>query len=319
MTKTALMIGATGGIGNAMTQSLLDHDWQVRALHRNPDQARTKFSHLSSVEWVNGDAMNEADVVNAAQGVDIVVHAANPPGYKDWHGLAVPMLENSIVAATSVGARLVFPGNVYNYGPDAWPLVSEASPQSPRTRKGAIRVEMEQMLQQAAEQGARVLVVRAADFFGANAPGSWLQSVIVKPGQKIKAVTYPGRHDVGHAWAYLPDLAETIACLVDRDDELGAFEVFNFGGHYFARGSELADAIKQVASVPDAATKSMPWIALYIAAPFVSLFREILEMRYLWKIDLRLDNSKLVEFLGAEPHTPLDRAPKSTLISLECI
>ena len=229
------------------------------------------------------------------------------------------MLRNAIAAATSAGARLVFPGNVYNYGPDSWPVVTEASPQNPQTRKGAIRVEMEQMLGQAAKDGARVLVVRAGDFFGSNAPGSWFQSTIVKPGRKIKAVVYPGKHDVGHAWAYLPDLAETIACLVERDDELAAFEVFNFGGHYFSRGGALADAVKKAAGVPDAATKPLPWIALYAAAPFVAMFREILEMRYLWKIDLRLDNAKLVAFLGAEPHTPLDRALKDTLVSMKCL
>jgi hypothetical protein len=36
-------------------------------------------------------------------------------------------------------------------------------------------------------------------------------------------------------------------------------------------------------------------------------------MRYLWREDIRLDNSRLVAFLGAEPHTPLDVAVAETL------
>jgi hypothetical protein len=44
----------------------------------------------------------------------------------------------------------VFPGTVYNFGPDAFPLLSEHSPQRPLTRKGQIRVDMERRLEAAA-------------------------------------------------------------------------------------------------------------------------------------------------------------------------
>jgi hypothetical protein len=53
------------------------------------------------------------------------------------------MLDSSIAAAKASGARILFPGTVYNFGPDAWPILREDSPQRPKTRKGAIRVEME--------------------------------------------------------------------------------------------------------------------------------------------------------------------------------
>lgn len=45
-----------------------------------------------------------------------------------------------------------------------------------------------------------------------------------------------------------------------------------------------------------------------LAAPFVEMCREMLEMRYLWNTPVELDNTKLLAFLGAEPHTTLDRA-----------
>ena len=46
---------------------------------------------------------------------------------------------------------------------------------------------------------------------------------------------------------------------------------------------------------------------------------ELLEMRYLWQNELRMDNSKLVAMLGQEPHTPLETAVEETLIGLGCI
>jgi nucleoside-diphosphate-sugar epimerase len=45
----------------------------------------------------------------------------------------------------------------------------------------------------------------------------------------------------------------------------------------------------------------------------------MLEMRYLWREPLRMDNSRLVAPLGQEPHTPLDDAVKETLKGLGCL
>src|SRR6185503_11313363 len=122
--------------------------WTVRALNRDVEHAKRRLAWLGPVEWVQGDAMNPSQVVAAAAGTSVVVHAVNPPGYKNWKGLALPMLESTIAAARAEGARILLPGNVYNYGPDAFPRLSEASPQHPLTRKGAIRVAMEQRLAQ---------------------------------------------------------------------------------------------------------------------------------------------------------------------------
>lgn len=57
----------------------------------------------------------------------------------------------------------------------------------------------------------------------------------------------------------------------------------------------------------------------YALSPFVTVFREMLELRYLWKRPMRLDNAKLVAFLGAEPHTPIDAAVHATLVGLGCL
>jgi hypothetical protein len=54
-------------------------------------------------------------------------------------------------------------------------------------------------------------------------------------------------------------------------------------------------------------------------APFVTFLREALEMRYSWRIPLRLDNAKLVSLIGQEPHMPIDEALRQTLLALGCI
>lgn len=319
MTRTALVIGATGGIGGQSARELLARGWRVRALHRNPQQAAEKFASLGPVEWVKGDAMCAGEVIAAAAGVSVVVHAANPPGYRNWKGLALPMLESSIAAARAAGARLVLPGTIYNYGPDAFPVLSERSAQRPTTRKGAIRVAMEQRLQEAARTGVRVLIVRAGDFFGPHAGNTWFSQGLVKPGRPLRSVTYPGRPEVGHAWAYLPDLARTIGQLLEREAELQPFDVFHFAGHSFERGVTMAEATLRAAGIPRGRIRRFPWFAVYLLSPFIETLREMLEMRYLWTTTVLLDNRKLVAFLGEEPHTPLDVALRTTLEGIGCV
>lgn len=317
--RIALVIGATGGIGGEVAHALIAPGWRVRGLCRKPAEAARRAAWVGPIEWVAGDAMNAAEVKAAAAGATLIFHGANPPGYKNWRGLALPMLRNAIAAARTSGARLIFPGNVYNFGPDAWPLVSETSPQHPQTRKGAIRVEMEQLLQAAAADGVRSLIVRAGDFFGSHQPNSWFRDMIVKPGAPLRSVTYPGDHDTGHTWAYLPDLAETIARLAEIEASLPAFDRVNFGGHWLDRGIEIAEAIRRVAGRPGLPIRHGPWLLLRLGAPFVEMFRELLEMRYLWRIPLRLGNAKLRSLIGPERHTPLEDALRRTLVDLGCL
>jgi len=49
------------------------------------------------------------------------------------------------------------------------------------------------------------------------------------------------------------------------------------------------------------------------------LFREMAEMRYLWREPVRMDNTRLRAVLGSEPHTPLDEAVRTTLEGLGCL
>jgi nucleoside-diphosphate-sugar epimerase len=110
--------------------------------------------------------MDRASIVVAAKGTDTVVHAVNPPGYRNWSHLVLPMIENTIAAAKESGARILLPGTIYNYGPDAFPTLKEDSPQRATTHKGAIRIALEKLLETGAQGGLRSLIVRFGDFFG---------------------------------------------------------------------------------------------------------------------------------------------------------
>ena len=316
--KTALILGATGGIGHEVATALKRHGWQINALHRDPANAASP-GNASEIHWVKGDAMNAAEVTNAAKGASVIVHAVNPPGYRNWAQLVLPMVESSISAARACGARIVLPGTIYNYGPDAFPTLREDSPQNPLTRKGKIRVELERRLQAAANTGVRSLIVRAGDFFGPTPGNNWFSQGLVTPGKPITSILYPGRPGMGHAWAYLPDLAATVAQLVDRESTLGTFERFHFQGHWDTDGTQMTHAIRAVVGRPNTPVRRFPWPLVTLLSPFKTLFREMREMRYLWQEPLRLNNERLLNVLKSEPHTPLDQAVRATLTGLGCL
>ncbi|AQR70969.1 hypothetical protein BZG29_23605 [Janthinobacterium sp. LM6] len=310
--NTALVLGATGGIGGEMVRQLLAAGWQVRALTRG----ETPSPRGDHVEWLRGDALARADVLAAAKGCAVIVHAVNPPGYRHWGRLVLPMLDNTIAAAMAENATIVLPGTVYNFGPDAFAVLTEDVPQRPLTRKGAIRVALEARLEWASTQGARVLIVRAGDFFGPRAGNNWFSQGLVKPGQPVRSILYPGAPGVGHQWSYLPDVARTMVRLLAMRATLPPFARFHMAGHWDHDGRQMTGAIARVveqATGSAPAIRRFPWWLVALASPFVATLREMREMRYLWQTPLSMDNARLLAVLGQEAHTPLDEAVRATL------
>ncbi|RDU95471.1 NAD-dependent epimerase/dehydratase family protein [Trinickia dinghuensis] len=315
--KRALVLGATGGIGSELARQLRDAGWEVKALTRRPGAEGER----DGIVWINGDAMDRESVVAAARGCSVIVHGVNPPGYRRWSELVLPMVDNTIAAAQAVGATIVLPGTVYNYGPDAFPLLKEDSPQRPSTRKGAIRVELERRLQAATARGVRTIVVRAGDFFGPHIGNSWFSQGLVTGGRPVKAVSIPGRPGVGHAWSYVPDVARTMLSLIERRETLDPFATFHMAGHWDEDGTQMAHAIRAVAERHGMRPRlrRFPWWLVRLASPFVPTLRELMEMRYLWRVPVQLSNARINEVLGGEPHTPLDVAVEATLKGVGCL
>ncbi|MBX9298659.1 NAD(P)H-binding protein [Chromobacterium vaccinii] len=316
--QTALVVGAAGGIGGELARQLRDAGWEVRGLVRSLEQP---VQTRDGIAWIRGDAMRPDDVAKAAEGCAVIVHAVNPPGYKRWAELVLPMLDSTIAAAKSEGATVVLPGTVYNYGPDAFPILREDSPQRPLTRKGAIRVEMEARLRAYAAGGGRALIVRAGDFFGPKAGNNWFSQGLIQPGKTTRRIQNPAMPGIGHQWSYLPDVASNIVELLARRESLEPFATFHLGGYWDADGTQIAQAIRRALQKHgvNAKVDAFPWWLIQLIAPFNATLREVMEMRYLWRKPVRMDNGKLLGALGRERVTPLDEAVEATLKGLGCL
>lgn len=326
--RTALVLGATGGIGGAAAEALVRRGWMVRGLARDPaSAARGWRGRQGPVEWRKGDAMERADVVAAACGVRAIVHAVNPPGYRDWDRLVLPMIDNTIAAARAAGgARILLPGTIYNVDPATTPIIREDSPQRPGSRKGAIRVALEERLREASGE-APALIVRAGDFFGPRARASWFAQAMVRPGRPVTRVVDLAR-GTGHGWAYLPDLAEAMARLLDLGEDdagrggparLRPFERVGFEGFWDGDGAQMPALVAAALDRDRLPVRAFPWWLMRMLAPFGGFPREAVDILPVWRHPVRIDNARLVALLGAEPRTPPLLAMRATLEALGCL
>ena len=266
------------------------------------------------ITWLPLGLSDTPALLRAAQGAQVVVHALNPRQYTDaaWTAEAPALLDTTLQLAHALGATLMMPGNVYNYGTQLPEHLCEDTPQTPDHTKARVRVAMEQRLQQAAnEKGVRSIVIRAGDFFG-QGQGSWLDLVIAKQLQR-GTVTLPGPRDVPHAWAYLPDLAAAFVRVADQHAQLPTFATLHFQGHTLT----LDDWVRGLqVGRPPLRVKRLPWPLLQALALFSPTMRSLCGLRYLWTRPHALDNSRLTALIGAEPHTDYATALQQALRDL---
>lgn len=314
----ALVLGASGGIGGELARQLRERGWSVRGLSRT-----VRPGQRDGIDWIVGDALDRSAVAAAARGCAVIAHAVNPPGYRRWTELVLPMLDNTLAAAAAERAIVLLPGTIYNYGRDVPLPAGEDAPKHPAGSKGAVRVEMEARLRDFAESGrGRALIVRAGDYFGPTVASSWFSQAMLRPGRPVHRIRYPGRVGVGHQWGYLPDVACTMVRLLHRVDEFEPFARFHMAGHWDQDGRAMVAALRRVVTRRtgrEPGIGAFPWWAVPLLAPFNETMREMGEVRRFWHEPLRLDNSRLLAVLGEEPHTPLEEAIEATLVGMACL
>jgi nucleoside-diphosphate-sugar epimerase len=308
MSPRILILGAGGRLGHAAAQAFRKAGWGVTSLVRPGSALHAPAGTL--IREI--DALDHAAVADVAQDNDVILHAASPI-LTEWSPLALRLAYSAVAAAEVTGATLVFPGNAFNYGSPLPSVIDERTPTRPSSRKGLLRVAVEERIAEAGERGTRAIILRGGDFYGCGR-GSWLDLVILKQIVSGK-LTYPGPLDLVHEWAYLPDFTAAMVRVVEQRHRLPAFESFGFSGHAVT-GRQFTDAII-AATGQKLQVKMMSWWLIHALRPLVPLCRELSEIAYLWNEGHRIDGAKLAALIGPVPHTPLDLAVARALEDLD--
>lgn len=283
MTKTVLILGGSGKIGSHSSEAFWNAGWTVRQYDRTTN-----------------------DMTAAAMGADVIVNGLNPANYANW-AANIPAITNQVIAAAKAsGATVIIPGNIYNYGNQPGEL-DETTPQTPNTRKGKIRVEMEQAYRDA---GVQTIVLRAGNFIDPDQNGDVMSLFILREASKGK-IAYSGSPDTMQAYAFVPDWALAAVALAEKRDALATFEDIPFPGHAFSM-TALKTHLDRVTG-QSFRLNSFPWWMMTLLSPFLEVARELREMRYLYEMDHTLGAGKFNRLLPEFRPTPLNEVMEAGL------
>ena len=303
-----LILGGTGSIGYAFAQEVLRHNEQATLLVRNIPKAEKLFGRHATLKLVAGDVQDLPLLQQLGTAATHIFHGINYP-YPQWAGNMERATQNVLEAATLNKAIVLFPGNIYNYG--LTPLIKETSPQQPNTRKGAIRVKLEQLLQEAAsEDKCRIINLRLPDFWGPNVLNEGI-APIFRGALTGKAMPWLIRNDIPHQLVYTPDAARAFYELVMLQPQ-EPYVLYNYAGDVVPDIKQWQAAIAKAAGTRPK-YKLFPKGLFKVLGWFIPTMKEIYEMSYLWENTLLLDDEKLRQTLPDFRNTPMQQAIADTL------
>ena len=277
------VLGAGGGLGRNVVDAARAAKHDVVALVRDPKRAELP----DDVTTVVGDATRINHIVRAVTGADATMFCVNPP-FATWLTTFPPMLECAIAAARQTNTRLVFPANVWIYGPGrADELVAESRAPSPTSQRGKLRAKMERQIRAA---GIRYTMVRLPEFYGPSVVS--LTARVFRAALADRRALWPGPLEV--------------AIAADCDAA-----VFHLPGaqttprHFVKLVYQAAGRKPRVFGVPR-------WL-LSAGGVFDATARGAADIGHLWTHPILLDGTKYSARFGAVPQTPLADAITTTL------
>ena len=290
--RSIAIFGAGGSIGHSIAAELNRRGIPFRAVGRNRERLAREYP---KADCVSADLSNAEAAEWAASGIDTIFYTVGVSRYQDFPIHPVLMRTTVDAAAKAAVERVVVVSSVYSYGAPQTPKVAETHPREPRTRKGGLRKQQEDIAIDAHNSGRlRALVVHLPDFYGPRAELS-MANEILKSIRAGKRAPWLGSVDLPHEFIYVPDAGAPLLDLAARDDSYGRH--WNLGGPGTITGREFITRMAEAAGHKPKlyqVTKNM----LRVMGLFNPLMRELVELHYLGETPVILDDWKLNQHLG---------------------
>ena len=301
--STICVLGAAGGLGSACVRVGLQAGLRMRALLRTPRAGL--FGAEAQV--VPCDARDAQQIRAAAEGCSALLYCVNAPLAR-WHTELPRMLQAALEACGALGARLVFPGNVWSFGPGTpGVLIDETRPLTPSSRKGRVRAQLEQLL---AASGADYANARLPEFYGPNVANP-LMGAPFRATLAGRSVWWLGSElDVQVEYLYVDDGARAMLQLAGAEGVSGQTFHIPAVAHTTPRAFWRQT---QALAGSRAGVRAAPRFALRAAALASAPARELLDILHLWTQPVLLDGSRYRARFGAVPATPYEQGIRDTL------
>ncbi|MCM3090545.1 MULTISPECIES: SDR family NAD(P)-dependent oxidoreductase [unclassified Cytobacillus] len=305
MMKTAAVLGATGGMGHALTEALCRRNIRTIAFARSEENLlKFKKDWGTNAVIQSGDALNPDDVEKAVIEADAVFHAINIP-YPEWDPALSIILTNTLQACRKHHKPFIYADNIYSYGLQSSPA-NEFSPKNPHTKKGKLRETLIKMIK---GSGVSYIIAHFPDFYGPQTGNTLLHYTLSQVLEKNKGL-FVGKTNIPREFIFIKDGAETLAELSLNSDSYG--EVWNIPGTGTITGQEIASIVSSHLKREITFRSVHKWLVRAIGV-FDPLMKEYTELMYLNQTPVILDGSKYEARIGSLPKTPYETGIKMTL------
>ncbi|MCM3764500.1 SDR family NAD(P)-dependent oxidoreductase [Neobacillus niacini] len=303
--KKALVLGASGGIGYALVRELAGRGLEVVAFSRGKEKLHALYHEESKVTIFPGDALVEKDVVEASEGVDVIFHAVSFP-YPEWEEKHPLCIEIVIRAAKKHQAKVALVDNIYAYGRQSHVEANEETKKEPHTKKGKIRLAMENRLK---GSGVPSLIVHLPDVYGPNAENTILHETLKNVVQH-KTANFVGGLKIAREFIFTFDAAKAMVELASREDTYN--QNWNIPSAHPITGEKIIEILRKEAGY----TKSIRTVSktmIRFMGIFQPFMRELVEMMYLTENPVILSGKKYEAKIGPVPRTPYSKGIQKTL------
>jgi nucleoside-diphosphate-sugar epimerase len=308
------ILGATGSVGKALAVEFAKRGSSFRVVGRSQESLRRTFHvYEPLVEYCEAELSDPQAAARAATGVDTIFYTVGVP-YTQFQ-LHPKLIKIALDAATAAHvSRFVHVSTVYPYGVPQTDLVNESHPRNPVAFKGKMRKEQENLVLAADQHGGmRTAILRPPDFYGPDAELSYTRSIFdaaVKGG----TANVIGPVDTPHEFIFVPDLAETLLALSDKEEACG--QAWNVAGPGLSTTRQFANlvfaAVHQKARIRVAGK-----FVLGVMGLFNPFMREVVEMHYLWTTPVKLDDTRLRKLLPNLKKTPYTEGIEATIKAMK--
>jgi nucleoside-diphosphate-sugar epimerase len=299
------ILGSGGALGVELAKALPAYTDHIRLVSRHPEKVNPDD------ELFAADLTDTEKVLQAVEGSEIAYLTAGLPyDIKVWRSDWPVIMENVIAACQEHHAKLVFFDNIYIYDPDHLAPMDEETPRNPSSKKGKVRLELENTIMDEVKKGRlTALIARSADFYGPSIGNtSILTEMVFKNFADGKKANWLGSMKYKHSYTYTPDAGKATALLGNTAD------AFNQVWHLPTAadpptGKEWIETIAREMNVEPRyrlATK----LVVRLMGLFMPVMREMVEMMYQYDRDYVFDSSKFEKRFDFKP-TPYPEGIKT--------
>ena len=300
-----IILGAGGAIGNPLVNELMLNAEKIKLVSRNAKS-------FNGIESVKADLINKEETKNVIEDSSTVYLVVGLPyNYSVWEKQWFTIMLNVVETCKEKNAKLIFFDNVYSYGKADGPMTEE-SPYNPCSKKGELRVKLNQYLQDQIKNGnIKAIIARAADFYGPYSEKSSVPFILgIQNLAKGKKAQWLVDTKTKHSFTYTKDCGKALYLLAK--DESAFNQVWHMPTAKPAlTGNEFINIAAELLNVKPSSFTLSKWM-IRLTGLFNTQIKELYEMLYQNEFDYIFDSTKFEKHYNFTP-TPYKEGIKEAI------